>query len=183
MTIVKQLAPPFNIMEVASTPGVLRTWHPVYNFDTTDNGRLAMLPSFLFELREEKSKGKSTERPYRLYVDGQPCLGMQWQYSVESALHSINHFVGSYAYDRRNAIYVYQHESRKPLYVGYIDEVPDITTVPHEILEEATQEEVVVMWNTLKQKYMQLVEAVRQHLSDGNHTGPRSAKLRELVGL
>ena len=42
------------------------------------------------------------------------------------------------------------------LYVVYVDEIPDLTTAPHEIADSISAQEVVVMWRELKR---QLVEA------------------------
>lgn len=45
------------------------------------------------------------------------------------------------------------------LWVAQVDEVPSLSTEPHEIADPITREEVVQMWNTLKQKYMELKSA------------------------
>lgn len=82
------------------------SWRSHYTFDTTDDGRLEPLRQFVFELRAEPG-GK---RPYRLYLDDAPCLGAQWQRDEKTALHSIEHFVGSYAYHRRIVVYLRQRE-------------------------------------------------------------------------
>jgi hypothetical protein len=50
----------------------------------------------------------------------------------------------------------------KQIYVGIIDEIPDLSLTPHEILEEATSEEVVAMWNTLKKKYIEALDKIKE---------------------
>lgn len=116
MSAYLNTAPPHTIVEVAAASGVLRAWRPIYNFDTTDGGRLEPLPDFLFELKEEPS-GTRTKypRPYRLYLDGAPCLGSQWQSDIDGAMHSIEHVVGSYAHQRRSSIYAAQQAAHHAL--------------------------------------------------------------------
>ncbi len=104
------LAPPFVLLEVPAPEGAQRAWRPEYTFDTTDNGRMEPLPEFLFELRHEPDTKDRNGRVLRLYQDGQPCIGAQWQYSIGSTLHSIEHVVGSYAHHRRALIYAYQRK-------------------------------------------------------------------------
>ena len=42
------------------------------------------------------------------------------------------------------------------LYAAYIDEIPDLTTTVHEIIEPITAVEIVTMWTEMKR---QLIEA------------------------
>jgi hypothetical protein len=115
MSAYLNTAPPHTIVEVAAASGVLRAWRPIYNFDTTDGGRLEPLTDFLFELKEESSGTRTrSPRPYRLYLDGFPCLGAQWQYDIDGAIHSIEHVVGSYAHHRRSSVYAAQQPRTMP---------------------------------------------------------------------
>jgi predicted transcriptional regulator len=47
---------------------------------------------------------------------------------------------------------------REQIYVAHVDEVPSLSTAPHEISEPATAEELVRMWDVLKSKYMAMKE-------------------------
>jgi hypothetical protein len=116
MSAYLSTAPPHTIVEIATASGVLRAWRPIYNFDTTDGGRLEPLSDFLFELKEEPS-GTRTKYPrtFRLYLDGAPCLGAQWQSDIDGALRSIEHVVGSYAHHRRSSIYAAQQAAHHAL--------------------------------------------------------------------
>lgn len=95
-------------------PAALYRWASVYNFDTTDGGRIETLPIFLFVLRREeepdpeKRKGDHKRRPYRLYMDGKPCSGGQWHWSKEQAAHHANSVIQAYASHRRELIYAEQ---------------------------------------------------------------------------
>lgn len=95
-------------------PAALYRWASVYNFDTTDGGRIETLPIFLFVLRRErepdpeKRKGDYKRRPYRLYMDGKPCTGGQWHWSKEQAAHHANSIIQAYAAHRRELIYAEQ---------------------------------------------------------------------------
>lgn len=104
------LALPYILLEVAPSDGSQRAWKPEYTFDTTDAGRMEPLPEFLFELKVEENSTDRRGRILRLYQDGHPCLGAQWQYGVASTLHSINHVVSSYAHNRRATIYALQRK-------------------------------------------------------------------------
>jgi len=42
------------------------------------------------------------------------------------------------------------------IYVAHVDEVPSLSTTPHEIAEEASADEVVDMWEALKRHYLLL---------------------------
>lgn len=100
------LAPPHTIVEVEPGEGAIRAWEPIYNFDTTDKGRFEPLPIFHFELKEEAPKhAPKYPRPFRLYQDGEPCLGCQWNSSIEQAYKAVDYVVASYAHHRRSTIY------------------------------------------------------------------------------
>lgn len=105
------LAKPCTLVEVEVDTEAVRAWKALYNFDTMDEGRLKPLPEFLFELKNEASKGKKHERPYRLYVNGEPCIGAQWQYTVEGAEWAAHWYASSFAHERRSSIYAY-HRAR-----------------------------------------------------------------------
>lgn len=53
---------------------------------------------------------------------------------------------------------------RKPIWCASIDEVPSLTIVGHEVCDPGplTSEEVVKMWDTLKEKYVGLQSQVEQ---------------------
>ncbi len=104
--VMDTLAPPYVVaeMEPSELSNAVRLWRSEWLFDTTDNGRLEPLPEFLFELRPALLSDK---RSFRLYMDGKPCIGCQWQYDVEGALRAVDHVTASYAYHRRASIHAH----------------------------------------------------------------------------
>lgn len=50
----------------------------------------------------------------------------------------------------------------KPIYVAFIDEVPQLSTIPHEVCEPEplTSEEIVIMWDVLKTAFLKATKKV-----------------------